>query len=75
MELNGVFDLLIALPTYGERLSAMPVEAKRAEPEAALRYLDELDRRHGGAKAWLFAAGLSSADELDALSDQLAKPL
>lgn len=72
-EIAAVFDILIALPSYGERLAALPAEAKNTEPETAARYLAALDDELGGIHEWLRAAGLSD-EELDALRERLTEP-
>lgn len=72
-EIAAVFDTLIALPSYGERLAALPAEAKNTEPDTAERYLVALDDELGGVRAWLRDAGLRD-DELDALRDRLTEP-
>jgi protein-tyrosine phosphatase len=41
-----------------------------AEPRTMSRFLDELERRHGGPRAWALSAGVS-VRQLDVLADQL----
>ena len=72
-EIAAVFDTLIALPSYGERLSALSAEARTTEPETAERYLAALDAEYGGARGWLRSAGFGD-DELVALRERLTKP-
>jgi protein tyrosine/serine phosphatase len=71
-EIAAVFETLIALPSYGARLAALPAEARNTEPETAQRYLEALDEQFGGVHAWLRAAGLRD-DELEALNDRLTE--
>jgi protein-tyrosine phosphatase len=68
----AVFDTLIALPSYGERLAALPAEARNTDPETAERYLVELDQQFGGIRGWLRDHGFSTA-ELRALRDTLTE--
>lgn len=72
-EIAAVFETLIALPTYGERLAALPAEAKNTERATAERYLAALDDEFGGIRAWLRDAGLRD-DELATLRDRLTEP-
>jgi len=72
-EIPAVFDTLIALPSYGVRLAALPAEARTTEPATAERYLEALDEQFGGVRAWLRAAGLGE-DELKALRARLTEP-
>lgn len=72
-EIAAVFDTLIALPSYGARLAALPAEARNTDPETAERYLAALDEQLGGVRAWLHEAGLTD-DELQALRDRLTEP-
>ena len=72
-EIAAVFDTLIALPSYGERLSALSAEARNTEPETAERYLAALDAQFGGARGWLRSAGFAD-DELAALHERLTEP-
>ncbi|MFC4945777.1 tyrosine-protein phosphatase [Pseudonocardia sp. GCM10023141] len=71
-EIAAVFDTLIALPSYGERLAALPAEARTTERETAERYLVQLDLRFGGIRGWLRDHGFT-ADELRALEDTLTE--
>lgn len=71
-EIAAVFDTLIALPSYGERLSALSAEARNTEPETAERYLAALDAEFGGARGWLRSAGFG-VDELAALYERLTE--
>lgn len=71
-EIAAVFETLIALPSYGERLAALPAEAKNTDPETAERYLAELDERYGGIRGWLAERGFGRA-ELVALRDTLTE--
>jgi hypothetical protein len=71
-EIAAVFDTLIALPSYGERLSALSAEARNTEPETAERYLAALDAQFGGARGWLRSVGFGD-DELAALHERLTE--
>lgn len=73
-EIAAVFDTLIALPSYGARLAALPAEVRATTPETAERYLQQLDDRFGGVNAWLREAGLRD-EELDAVRLQLTEPV
>ena len=72
-EIAAVFERLISLPSYGERIAAIPAEAKNTEPETAERYLAALDEQFGGIRHWLRDAGLDD-DELVTLRDRLTEP-
>jgi hypothetical protein len=72
-EIAAVFETLMSLPSYGERLAAMPAEAKNTDPETAERYLAALDEEFGGIRAWLSEAGFGD-DELAALRERLTEP-
>jgi hypothetical protein len=72
-EIAAVFETLISLPSYGERLAAMPAEARKTEADTAERYLAALDEQFGGMREWLRDAGLGD-NELGALHDRLTEP-
>ena len=72
-EIAAVFETLASLPSYGERLAAMPAEAKNTVPDTAKRYLAALDEQFGGIRGWLRDAGLGD-NELAALHDRLTEP-
>jgi hypothetical protein len=72
-EIASVFDRLIALPSYGARLAALPAEAKNTEPETLARFLDAVDQRFGGVRAWLTEQGLAER-EIDGLRRRLTEP-
>lgn len=72
-EIAAVFETLINLPSYGERIAAMPAEARNTDPDTAVRYLIELDRQFGGITAWLANAGFGE-DELIALRNKMTVP-
>jgi protein-tyrosine phosphatase len=72
-EIAAVFETLASLPSYGERLAAMPAEAKNTVPETAKGYLGALDEQFGGIRGWLRDAGLGD-NELAALHDRLTEP-
>jgi hypothetical protein len=72
-EIAAVFETLASLPSYGERLAAMPAEAKNTVPDTAERYLAVLDKQFGGIRGWLRDAGLGD-NELAALHDRLTEP-
>lgn len=71
-EIAAVFETLASLPSYGERLAAMPAEAKNTVPDTAERYLAALDEKFGGIRGWLRDAGLGD-NELAALHDRLTE--
>jgi rhodanese-related sulfurtransferase len=73
-EIASVFDRLIALPTYGARLAALPAEAKNTEPRTLARFLAVVDEKFGGVRAWLTGHGLSEQD-IDALRSRLTEPV
>jgi len=73
-EIAAVFETLIALPSYGERLAALPAEARNTEPETAERYLLALDESVGGIRGWLREHGFGD-DELAALRNTLTEPI
>jgi hypothetical protein len=73
-QIAAVFETLVALPSYGERIAAMPAEAKNTEPDTAERFLAALDERFGGIRTWLRDAGFG-ANELAALRDRLTDPV
>ncbi|MFF3573807.1 tyrosine-protein phosphatase [Nocardia jiangxiensis] len=73
-QIAAVFETLVALPSYGERIASMPHEAKNTEPDTAERFLSALDEHFGGIQTWLRDAGFG-ADELAALRDRLTEPV
>jgi hypothetical protein len=73
-QIAAVFDILLTLPSYGERIAAMPAEARNTEPDTAERFLSALDTHFGGIQAWLREAGLG-VDEFAALRDRLTEPV
>ena len=72
-EIAAVFETLISFPSYGERLAAMPAEARKTEADTAERYLAALDEQFGGMRGWLRDAGLGE-NELGSRHDRLTEP-
>jgi protein-tyrosine phosphatase len=74
---NDVVDTVLPHVTDSRSLpnqaTAIPLAARVAEPAALAALLDHLDRDHGGAAAWLHAAGVEQF-ELDLLRQRLIDP-
>lgn len=65
--------LFADLPTYRERMSALPAEVFAARPEAMETFLALLATEHRGGRAYLARHGMSE-HELDSLSEALLEP-
>lgn len=65
--------LFAELPTYRDRMNALPAEAFAAAPEAMETFLALLTTEHSGGGAYLAAHGMSHA-ELAALTEALLEP-
>ena len=50
-------------PTYARDVGRRPDEAHRPRPETMRRFLEVLDDRHGGARAWLGRHGFGDDDQ------------
>ena len=48
-------------PTYRDHLAAMPPQVYAVEEAPMRHFLEQLDKRFGGAQAWAFANGVSEA--------------
>ena len=48
-------------PSYAERLKELPPSALDCEPETMRQFLDLIDDRYGGARAWALRAGVGEA--------------
>ncbi|MGJ9422759.1 tyrosine-protein phosphatase [Aeromicrobium sp. CF3.5] len=66
--------LFADLPTYRERMSALPAEAFAAVPETMETFLSLLATEHRGGRAYLAAHGMSRT-ELAALTEALVEPV
>jgi protein-tyrosine phosphatase len=64
---------LRTMPTYGERLDALPAEGWTSAPEFMDRFLEAVDERFGGVRAYLAARGVEDST-LTALRDGLTEP-
>ncbi|TQC48805.1 tyrosine-protein phosphatase [Rhodococcus sp. WS4] len=71
-EIASIFDILISLPSYGDRLAALPAEARNTYPDTAKRYLLALDEKYGGIRNWLHDHGFG-APELAAMRETLTE--
>jgi protein-tyrosine phosphatase len=60
-------------PTWGEQLKEVPAARLSVQQGTMDRFLTELHQRHGGAREWALAAGLS-ASGLDRMADLLLDP-
>ena len=70
---NDVVDTVLPRITEAFGISEIPLAARVAEPAALAALLDHLDRVHGGAAAWLQAAGMEQF-ELNLLRRRLIDP-
>ena len=68
-----VFAQLRRMKSYGERLDAMPAEARITEAATMERFLAAVDQEHGGVREYLLTHGVSE-DTLTRLRDQLTEP-
>jgi hypothetical protein len=68
-----VFAQLRRMTSYGERLDAMPAEARVTEAATMERFLAAVDQEHGGVRQFLLAHGVTE-DTLARLRDQLTEP-
>jgi hypothetical protein len=68
-----VFAQLRRMKSYGERLDAMPAEARVTEAATMERFLAEVDRQHGGVRRFLLDQGVDD-DTLRRLREQLTEP-
>lgn len=71
--MEEVFAQLRRMPSYGERLDAMPAEARVTEAATMQRFLDAVEREHGGVRAFLAGQGVDD-DAIERLRDQLTEP-
>jgi protein tyrosine/serine phosphatase len=60
--IDDVLDALARSPRSSISLEAIPLAARRAQPDALRTVLDRLDRDFGGAAEWLRAKGLEPAE-------------
>lgn len=69
----AVFERLVELPSYGERVLALPAEAKLTEPATMARFLAAVDEQLGGVGSWLAGQGVDD-EVLAALRENLTEP-
>lgn len=69
-ELDSMLAQLRSLPTYAERLAALPEEALTAEPATMVRFLERLETTHGAVHGYLAGCGVTD-DDLALLRDAL----
>lgn len=58
-DLEALLDQLRLLPAYKQRLAALPTESLTAEPRSMEIFLDGLSSAYGGARGYLFEAGVA----------------
>jgi hypothetical protein len=68
-----VFAQLRRMKSYGERLDAMPAEARVTEAATMERFLTAVDQEYGGVRQFLLAHGVAE-DTLTRLREQLTEP-
>jgi hypothetical protein len=68
-----IMDRFRADPVLAERMSTVPGTRFSVEAGTMERFLDELHRRYGGARAWAEASGIG-ADALDRMMELLLEP-
>ena len=69
-----IINFLRRRPSYVERLDQLPPSALDSEPRIMREFLDLLDQRYGGARAWALAAGVGEAT-LCRLEETLLEPV
>jgi hypothetical protein len=61
------------MKSYGERLDAMPAEARVTEAATMDRFLTAVDEEYGGVREFLLTHGVDD-ETLTRLRDQLTEP-
>ena len=68
-----ILDRWRAEPGFAERMAKVPPSRFSVEASTMVGFLDGLQARYGGARAWAVGAGVA-AEDLDRMADQLLEP-
>jgi protein tyrosine/serine phosphatase len=68
--MEAIVAKLRANPAYGERIASIPAEVFSARPETMRRFLDLVEERYGGPRAWASSVGIDDST-IDALASRL----
>ncbi len=71
--LRFILDRWLAEPEFAERMAKVPASRLSVEASTMEGFLDHLQVRHGGARAWALSAGVP-AEALDRMIDLLLEP-
>ena len=71
--LPSILDRLSQDPVHGAAVAQIPDSRRTVQPDAMRGFLQLLDQRHGGARAWLEMAGVKPRS-IDALRTRLLDP-